>query len=364
MTRTSVLVRWEACRAGTTGGVLVREEGDGTAISTPSVEHSYVLTERHDAPLGPERSPPDVPQTVYMHDALVSDLAPGTCRSYELAQDSSRRGRFCTSREDGARVHFLSLGDTNPLLGDATKDLLSKVLPRNPDFTVHGGDIQYYDSLFETWAGWFPVMQPLLAQGAMMPALGNHELETADELADYSLRFFGHPSLGGDTTWYRFESGGVWFHVLDTEKPIDGSSAQGAWLLESLKTAAETTGFRTSIIVLHRPFVTCGDSAQNDSVRRSLASVFAQRKVRLVLQSHVHGYERFEIDGVTYVTTAGGGALLYDMDVNLSRVECAMRIASGAFFHAVDVVVDGDVLRGEVIDHTGKMRDAFDVNLH
>ena len=111
------------------------------------------------------------------------------------------------------------------------------------DFVVHGGDIQYYDSHLETWAGWFPSMQPLLALGAMQPALGNHEHETDDELDDYSLRFFGHPDFGGDTMWYRYESGGIWFHVLDTEEPIEPGTPQGTWLTAGLAEAAAKPGF-------------------------------------------------------------------------------------------------------------------------
>jgi hypothetical protein len=363
MTRTNVMVRWEACRAGATPGLVFRPEGGGADVSVTTAERAVVLTERHTAALGPQRSPDDVPGTVYMHDAAIAGLAPGTCYRYELAADRSLAGRFCTAQPDGGKVHFLAIGDTNPLLGDATAKVLANVVPLGADFIVHGGDIQYYESALETWAGWFPSMASLLRLGAIQPALGNHEHETPDELEDYSLRYFGHPNFGGESMWYRYESGGVWFHVLDTEQPIEPASAQGAWLTAGLAEVSAKPGFRTSILVMHRPLVTCGDNAQNDGARKAYASTLAQYKVPFVIQAHIHGYERFEIDGITYVTTGGGGGRIGDMNANISRAECGMRKVSGGFFHAMDVVIEGSTLTAKVIDEAGATRDAFTVAL-
>jgi len=363
MTRTGVVVRWEACRAGATPGLVVRPEAGGAEVAIATAERAFELKERHTAVLGPQRSPDDVPGTVYMHDAAIAGLTAGTCYRYELAADRGVGGRFCTSQPDGAKVHFLAIGDTNPLLGDATTKLLARVVPMGADFIVHGGDIQYYDSHLETWAGWFPSMQPLLGLGAIQPALGNHEHETPDELDDYSLRYFGHPNFGGESMWYRYESGGVWFHVLDTEQPIEPATPQGAWLTAGLAEVAAKPGFRASILVMHRPLATCGDNAQNDGARKAYASTFAQYKVPFIIQAHIHGYERFEIDGITYVTTGGGGGLIGNIDENISRAECGMRKVSGGFFHAMDVVIEGKTLSAKVIDQEGAMRDSFNVAL-
>ncbi|MBX3185424.1 MAG: hypothetical protein KF819_00350 [Labilithrix sp.] len=363
MTRTSVIVRWEACREGSSPTLSFKPEAGGASVEITSTQKTVTLTQRHTAPLGPLRSPDDLPGTFVMHDAAIGALTPGTCYRYELAADRTLAGRFCTAQPDGGRVHFLAIGDTNPLLGEATAKVLGHVLPLGADFVVHGGDIQYYDSFLETWAGWFPPMQPLLALGAFQPALGNHELETDDELTDYTLRFFGTPNLGGASMYYRFESGGLWFHVLDTEQPIDPGSPQGQWLLAGLSDVSQQPGFRGSIIAMHRPFVTCGDNAQKDTERKAFASAFAQHKVVFVIQAHIHGYERFEIDGLTFVTTGGGGGLIGNIDENLSRAECAMRRASGGFFHALDVVVEGKELRAKAVDDSGAARDSFTIAL-
>ncbi|MBX3223590.1 MAG: metallophosphoesterase family protein [Labilithrix sp.] len=361
MTRTSMKVRWEACRPGTDGRIYVRPEAGGAEREAPSTEKEYVLTERH-VSLNVD-SPPDEPGTFYMHDAALGDLTPGTCYRYELGADRALGGRFCTSRPDGGRVHWLTIGDTNALLGNATRNVLSHHVPLGADFVLHGGDIQYYESVLETWAGWFPAMRPLLSLGAIQPALGNHERETPDELEGYSLRFFGDEAFGGRDMWYRFETGGVHFFVLDSDQPLAPSTTQGAWLTAALADGARQPGHRASIVVMHRAFMTCSDGNGLADERTAYASIFAQSKVALVIQAHIHGYERFEADGITYVTSGGGGGRLSEIDANASRAECTMRKAAGAFFHAVDFVVDGTELTGRAIDDKGAVRDTFTVTL-
>ena len=49
-----------------------------------------------------------------------------------------------------------------------------------------------------------------------------------------------------------------------------------------------------------------GDS----DVREHLVPLLSQRRVDVVFNGHMHGYERGEWQGVTYVTTGGGGGAL------------------------------------------------------
>jgi hypothetical protein len=73
----------------------------------------------------------------------------------------------------------------------------------------------------------------------------------------------------------------------------------------------------------------------------------------------MHGYERFQIGDVTFVTSAGGGGALGDVDANITRPECAMRVASGKFFHAVVFDVATGMLTGTTIDDQAAVRDSF-----
>ncbi len=361
MTATSVKVRWEACRKGAAPGLTFTPEAGGHSAQAPSVAAPFEVTNTYGAALNPG-APRDVAGTYYMHEVPLSGLSPSTCYRYALTADPSAAGRFCTSRRPGDPVRFMAIGDTNPTLGDSTANVLRSALPRNPDFVLHGGDIQYYDSTLETWAAWFPIMAPMLRQGAFLAAIGNHESEKPDEFEQYTRRFFGGSGEGNDS-YYRFESGGIAFFALDTEQKLTPGSAQATWLSGSLADASAKPGYRFSVVYLHRPLVTCGDSGQDDAARRYFAPIFARHKVPLVFQAHMHGYERFDLDGITYVTSAGGGGRMGDVNENVARPECASRKASGPFFHAVIVDVGPGSLTGVAIDDRGATRDTFQLTV-
>jgi hypothetical protein len=357
VTQTTAKVRWEACVEGTSHDLTLTPEAGGAPRTITASVTPITLTESHPAPLAP-MAPVDAAGTYYTFEAAVDALSPSTCYAYELAQSPEKKGRFCTARVPGDDFRFMAIADTNPGLGNYTVDTLSKVLPENPDFVLHGGDVQYYASGLETWASWFPLMQPMLSQGAFYPAVGNHEAEVPDELDGYFRRFFGGAGFAGVDDYYRFESGGVWFFALNTELDEE-TGPQAAWLEAELAAASVSQGYRFSVVYFHKPWVTCGDKSQDSAARAHFEPIFAQYGVPLVVQGHMHGYERFDINGITYVTTGGGGGALEDVDANIDRPECAMRVASGAFRHAMIFDVTAGALMGRAIDDTGTVRDSW-----
>ncbi len=359
---THARLRWEACRAGTVGEVLYAPEAGGASVSAPSVETSFVTMNTYTAALAPSATP-DYAGTWTMHDVALGGLAPATCYAYHLAADATRTGRFCTARPSGAPLTFMSIGDTNPGLGPYAAGDLMYALPKNPDFTIHGGDIQYYDSYLETWASWFPVMQPMLSQGGFFPAIGNHEAEEPDEYVAFTNRYFGDAGFDGVSNdmeqYYRFSSAGVWFFSLDTEQALDPGSTQGGWLVKELADATTQPGFRFSIVYFHRPLVTCGDTDDNPMLRALLEPFFLQYHVPIVIQAHMHGYERFEFGDITYLTIAGGGGLIGNPDANTSRSYCDMRVSSGGIRHAAIFDVGTGKIDGTIIDYQGNVFDSF-----
>jgi len=359
MSEHAITVRWETCHAATPSGIFFAPENQKPTTRAEAIETPFDVMETFAAALAPQ-NPKDYAGRWYMHNAHIENLAPGTCYRYELEIDRSVSGRFCTSHLPGEEIRFLAIGDTNATLGDSTRDVLAHALPRNPEFTVHGGDIEYYASTFETYAAWFPIVAPLLRQSAFEPAMGNHEYETKWKYAEYSQRFWGGAGTDGTDEYYRYESGGVWFFTLDTEQSLDLNSPQGSWLVASLSDASQKNGYRFSVVVVHRPFLTCGDSDDHPADLAALSSAFDQYRVPLVIQAHMHGYERFEHGGRTFVTAAGGGGLIADPSKNLSRAYCSDRVRGGPYFHAVIFDVVPGKLYGTAISDSGEIIDQFD----
>jgi hypothetical protein len=137
------------------------------------------------------------------------------------------------------------------------------------------------------------------------------------------------------------------------------TSDQGKWLLAKIEDATTKPGFRFSVLLMHRPFVTCGDSGELDGQRKAWEASLTKFKVLLVIGAHMHGYERFEMGDITYITAAGGGGLLGNVNEGLARPECVFRKASGAFFNTVVFDVKAGEIDGLAIDEKGATRDSF-----
>ncbi|HMR06683.1 MAG TPA: metallophosphoesterase [Polyangiaceae bacterium] len=364
VTETSAILRWEACREGSAPGVTLTTEGGGTPKEYAASVRPFVVNNTYSS-LN-VNAPPDLAGTYYMHELALDSLAPATCYRYQLAEGAANSGRFCTARAPGDSFKVLAIGDTNPALG-GTAGLLAEAAKHNYDFTIHGGDIQYYLSILETWASWFPIMMPMFAQGAIFPALGNHEFEKPDEYEQYFLRFFGKAGFDGTDDYYRVQSGGVWFFALNSEGDMDPGTEQFVWFEKQLADAAAKPGYRGSVVYFHRPLVSCGPVSQPDTRRAAYQPLFEKHGVTLVAQAHVHGYERFELPhsadatkSVTYITVGGGGAALHDLDENIDRPTCAMRAAKGRFYNFTILEFGPTSLKGRMFDVNGVERDTFE----
>jgi hypothetical protein len=358
---TSAVVRWDACRPSS-AALTVRPIAGGAALSFDGQQTGAEITTRFDHF---DTVPPDLPGTRYTTEVELTGLAPSTCYEYELEAEPGRTGRVCTARTAGQPFRFLAIGDTNPSLG-GTAGVLDAALPFEPEFTVHVGDLQYYASVLETWATWFPDMAPLLRQGgAFMPCPGNHEYEVAGEFEDYYLRLFGHAGFDGTIDYYRFQSGGVWMFSLNTEIDLAPGSDQADWLEQQLADAAGQPGYRFGIVYLHRPMITLADYSQLRTEREHFAPLFEQHGVVLVLQGHVHGYERFVDGSVTYVTTGGGGGALHDLDVRIDDrpEEAALRQASAESYQSILFDVDATSLRARVLSDEAEVLDEFTIDV-
>jgi hypothetical protein len=356
---TSAVIRWETCVEAPTR-LTYGPEGAPLASSADGASTHHDIRTETKAILA-ERGA-DLAGRWWLHEVKLQGLAPSTCYAYEAAGE--RLGRFCTARKSGEPTRFAFIADTNPGLDDkAASSLLARIEAFQPDFSLHGGDMQYYTSALEPYSWWFGAMAPLFRSAPLWPAVGNHEMEKPDEFEDYYTRFWGKIGLDNQEHAYRFESAGIHFFSLNTEIDLKPGSPQLTWVADQLPRAAQQPGFRFSVVFLHRPLVTCGDTGDLVPEREALLPLFQKHGVRLVLMGHLHGYERFDLDGIPFVVAGGGGSRPGNVTDNLHRPLCGKRKAQGVFPHAVYFTVEGDTLEGTTIDDKEQVRDSFTIDL-
>ncbi|HZS35170.1 MAG TPA: metallophosphoesterase [Polyangia bacterium] len=361
---THATILWESASPGCVEAAFAAESGGKPQVAIGSSTETHVVSSWGINQV----KQPDLPGTYYRDEIPLSGLEPSTCYTYRLASSGSmysgdQNGRFCTARPSGADFTFMGVGDTNPILGH-TLPTFKYTLATKPDFIVHLGDMQYYSSAAETWVYWFGAMAPMLRSGALFPTVGNHENENdGTEYDDYYGRLFVPASMDTTTRWYHYETGGVWFFSIDTEEPLDAGSEQTTWLGQALVGAQQQPGFRFSIVYMHRPLYTLGDTSPELTARQVLEPMFMATGVKLVIAGHMHGYERFETpSGITYVTCAGGGGIINDVNANVGNYpnDAPLRVAVSDHYHDCLYAVTAGKISSTVIDELGATIDHFD----
>jgi acid phosphatase type 7 len=150
----------------------------------------------------------------------------------------------------------------------------------------------------------------------VFPTTGNHEVKGgyAAGIANYSANF---PQLKG-WLYYSAQIGNVYLISLDTTQASSVGSPQRAWLQSQLDHLPAEADF--VFILDHMPLMADVQSqiaadlpAPNEiSLRELLEASAAKSHAKfVVVNGHIHNYERFERNGITYLISGGGAARPY-----------------------------------------------------
>ncbi|MCL4220204.1 MAG: metallophosphoesterase [Phycisphaerales bacterium] len=246
------------------------------------------------------------PDEPYFYKVVVTDD-----RGRELTTDVLT---FQTAAPRGTPVAFAVIGDTqdNPAVAGT---LAAHIWAQRPGFVLHAGDLTGTGSRKGDWTEeFFPSMGPLMSRVTLYPVLGNHE-----ENARHYYKYF---SLPQPEYYYSFSQGDVDFFMIDSNREVSPGSEQYVWLDQALGSSDATW----KVAVHHHPPYSSdeddyGDTWKGRSTRgdlriRSLSELYEAHGVDLVLNGHIHSYERtwpivggkaVTDGGVIYAITGGGG---------------------------------------------------------
>jgi tartrate-resistant acid phosphatase type 5 len=187
---------------------------------------------------------------------------------------------------DSFRIDYvITTGDNNYPLGEAS--------------TIDQNIGQYFSELIHPYYGSYGSSA---TENRFFPTLGNH-----DWYAQSAAAYLAYFTLPGNERYYEVALGDIRFFALDSdEHEPDGNSAtslQATWLRQRL--AVSTAAF--NIVAMHHPPYSSGPHGNSEVMQWP----YAEWGVDLVLAGHDHGYERLQIDGITYVVSGLGGASIY-----------------------------------------------------
>lgn len=299
----------------------------------------------------------------------LNNLKAETVYSFEPEVMNPVSITFTTFPDGITELKFVVFGDNRTQI-DVFESIVNRIVEVKPNVVFHTGDMVDFGSLYYGygvvgWEDFINIITPLFQTTPIYVAFGNHD-RGGEEI--YSSYF---PSIYEDYSpyHYSFNLAGIHFIVLNSEEPINSSSEEVMWLRDDL--AQTEADFKIAFI--HRPPYSSsrhgksaeeGDESEILSIREFIVPILEEYGVDVVFTGHEHNYERtypiregnINNNGVIYVITGGGGAPLYDREIEFPASYTFVKT-----YHYVVAKKKGNYIKIKAVDINGETIDSFEV---
>jgi acid phosphatase type 7 len=274
-------------------------------------------------------------------------------------------------------IRFTAVTETAASSSTARRALVAKIAGENPAAIFINGDVPFhgiaadYDVYRAETQAWRDKHLRVYA------ALGNHELSACLESSCLDRWWGVFPDLRG-LRWYSVAVGSRLIGItLDSDTSLLPGSPQRTWLESQI--AALDPQVRVVLIVMHHPPVAAVQTVKladhnarpnEQALAAYLQTAAAHSAARFVVSAgHIHNYERFAQDGVTYLVSGGGGATPHEVDRTAADL---YRGTDFPNYHYVRFELRQKTLSGEMIrlqDYTAsspshwQTQDRFEISL-
>lgn len=293
---TSLSIRWESDR---------RTEGEVLFGSSPSLDQKQSATV-----LG-------VVNGFYLYEVHLENLQPHSRYFYQVRNggQTSPPAHFKTSPGREAPISFVAMGDSRSN-HDIFRTIIRQVKGVEPDLIISMGDLVETGGNYQQWGPhYFDPAAGVIDHIPLVSTLGDHETNGDNgEL----FRHFMQPGHRVDQLWFSYDFGPAHFISLDYRH------ADNKEMIEWFKKDLAQSDAQWTFVYMHRPSYNLGGHRSSWG-RGVWPALFRAYRVDIVFAGHSHQYERFypvrpsaqpESWPVTYITTGGAGAGLYDVIAN------------------------------------------------
>ncbi|NPA45697.1 MAG: hypothetical protein GXO24_00605 [Chlorobi bacterium] len=294
----------------------------------------------------------------YKH--TLTGLVPGNHYYYRVhAGNTTFTGDFVSgANENATSFTFYAYGDTRsqPNEHDGVAARILAELNNDPasqTFIVNSGDLVYDGDEETDWdeqffSAQFGNIRQMMARLPYLSAVGNHEGNGV-----LFAKYFPYPMMANGTNYYSFDYGNAHFTVIDQYDDFSPGSTQYNWIQNDLQNTAKAW----KIILMHKPAWSAGGHSNDSNTQNYLVPLFEQNNVSLVINGHNHYYARAVHNNITYITTGGGGAPLYNPDNSAPNV-----VATDRSYHFLKIQIQNNqTLHITAIRQNGTQIEAFDI---
>jgi hypothetical protein len=331
----SITVRWELAQAAETlleygmpGKAMAAQKASLRGIKDGACLYEAIL-------------PSLLPGRTYLYRVLI-DGAPGVTFSFKVPSPQS------------TRCDFVAMGDSrsNPQVFRQALALTKKYAPEfiisMGDLVANGGDAGEWPRFY------FQPAESLIARIPHISTLGDHEGSgDAGEL----FRHFFLEAQSVEEQWFSFDWGPAHFVSLDYRCPDNMK------MIEWFKQDMAASRAKWKFVYMHRPCYNFGGhrSYWGGPLWQQLFRAF---QVDIVFAGHSHQYERFyptrpasqpQSWPVTYITTGGAGASLYEV------MQHPFLAVAASEYHIVTVHISRDTLKLAALRPDGSTLDSMEI---
>lgn len=286
--------------------------------------------------------------------------------------------------------NFAAVGDWG--CAPQTKSMVSQMMDQQPELILGLGDYSYKKSI----NCWFQIVESI--DEKLKIAIGNHDVDriTNDTIQQPPSRvqqYMNHFILSKQ--FYSFNYQNIHFLALSSEAPYTVGTKQYKFVISDLEKSSKDPSVDWIIVYLHKPFYSSPNTGHSNTgrdpslLRNTYHELFDKYKIDIVLQSHVHNYQRtlpihynqsdptnplvtssnrnnytdpagpiFAVVGTGGVASMGG-ALLHNFTGPAEEYVAVQFQAFG--YLNIQVSLNGTKLTGEFQDNDGTIKDRFSI---
>jgi hypothetical protein len=282
-----------------------------------------------------------VPEEIagWMHEIEVTDVDPG--ESFEVLVVNDGSWLSGSIPEAGQPMTMVVMGD-NRTQDDRHAEVVEAILAEEPVLFVNTGDMLDFGGNLSDWDRFFEIESELMSHSFFFYTMGNHEVLGQPYLDAF---FHTEDTYDVERNWVARvgDVAMVALSLYDTdwtdEEPLE-------WLDGQLETLRDEASWL--FVLFHHPLYTFSNHDPWEEGRDSIQPLFEEHGVDIVFSGHNHCYEHFNVNGIDYVVTGGGGAPLYGIHDG-PEGERDLLIQSLEFYHFIRLDVTEDELIVSVI---------------